>query len=239
MADVKLVAEQRTKFGKGAARSARRDGNVPAVIYSHGKEAIHILIDGHQAFLTVLKDLRSLIEIDLDGKKHTVIIKSIQRDAIGQVLEHFDFLAVVKGERAANDIPVVIIGEPVPGTKSSYLWTLRDRSSPCERASPAGRHPHRAQSTHRGHRLHAPPRPHRRRRRVRAVALRRARHHRHRQLRGVRAAGGLGGAPAGSRAHDRDRGRAHHRRHPAARALALDASAGGLHHRRVHRRRRI
>ena len=123
MADVKLVAEQRTKFGKGAARSARRDGKVPAVIYSHGKEATHILIDSHQAFLTVLKDLRSLIEIDLDGKKHTVIIKSIQRDAIGRVLEHFDFLAVVKGERAANDIPVVIIGEPVAGTKSQLELT--------------------------------------------------------------------------------------------------------------------
>lgn len=123
MADIKLVAEQRTKFGKGAARSARRDGNVPAVIYSRGGEATHILIDGHQAFLTILKDLRSLIEIDLDGEKHTVIIKSIQRDAIGRVLEHIDFLAVVKGERAANDIPVVIIGEPAAGTQSQLELT--------------------------------------------------------------------------------------------------------------------
>lgn len=123
MADVKLVAEQRTKFGKGAARSARRDGNVPAVIYSRGGEATHILIDGHQAFLTVLKDLRSLIEIDLDGEKHTVIIKSVQRDAVGRVLEHIDFLAVVKGERAANDIPVVIVGEPTAGTQAQLELT--------------------------------------------------------------------------------------------------------------------
>lgn len=123
MADVKLVAEARTKFGKGAARSARRDGNVPAVIYSRGGDAVHILIDGHQAFLTVLKDLRSLIEIDLDGEKHTVIIKSVQRDAVGRILEHIDFLAVVKGERAINDIPVVIVGDPAAGTQSQVEIT--------------------------------------------------------------------------------------------------------------------
>ena len=123
MADVQLVASQRTAFGKGAARSARRAGNVPAVIYSRGGEAVHILIDGHEAFLTVLKHHRSLIEIDLDGEKHSVIIKSVQRDAVGRVLEHIDFLAVVKGERAINDIPVIIIGEPAAGTKSQVEIT--------------------------------------------------------------------------------------------------------------------
>lgn len=123
MADVKLVAEARTKFGKGAARSARRDGKTPAVVYSRGSEATSILIDSHQAFLTVFKDLRSLIEIDIDGEKHTVIIKNVQRDAIGRVIEHIDFLAVVAGERATNDIPVVIVGEPAAGTQAQLELT--------------------------------------------------------------------------------------------------------------------
>ena len=119
MSDVKLVASARTSFGKGAARQLRRDGHVPAVIYSHGSAAEHIYLDGHEVFLTVKNHRSSLIKIDLDGEVKTVIIKDVQRDPIGRVVEHIDFLAVKKGEKSTVEVPVVLVGEAAAGAQAT------------------------------------------------------------------------------------------------------------------------
>lgn len=119
MSDVKLVASARTSFGKGAARQLRRDGHVPAVIYSHGSTAEHIYLDGHEVFLTVKNHRSSLINIDLDGDVKTVIIKDVQRDPIGRVVEHIDFLAVKKGEKSTVEVPVVLVGEAAAGAQAT------------------------------------------------------------------------------------------------------------------------
>ncbi|WP_313278430.1 50S ribosomal protein L25/general stress protein Ctc [Timonella senegalensis] len=119
MSAVKFVASARTNFGKGAARQARRDGNVPAVIYSHGSEAVHVLVDAHEIFLAVKNHRTSLLEIELDGETKTAIFKDIQRDAIGRVIEHVDFLAVKKGEKQVVDVPVNMVGESASGTQAT------------------------------------------------------------------------------------------------------------------------
>ena len=119
MSDVKLVASARTSFGKGAARQLRRDGHVPAVIYSRGSAAEHIYLDGHEVFLTVKNHRSSLLNIDLDGEAKTVIIKDVQRDPIGRVVEHIDFLAVKKGEKSTVEVPVVLVGEAAAGAQAT------------------------------------------------------------------------------------------------------------------------
>lgn len=119
MSDFKLAASARTAFGKGAARQARRDGQVPAVIYSQGSAATHILLDGHETFLTVKNHRTSLISLDLDGDIKTVIIKDVQRDPIGRVIEHIDFISVERGDTTIVEVPVVLIGEPEPGTQTT------------------------------------------------------------------------------------------------------------------------
>ncbi|WP_435298426.1 50S ribosomal protein L25/general stress protein Ctc [Timonella sp. A28] len=115
MSDVKLIAGIRENFGKGAARQARRDGHIPAVVYSHGSESLHILVDAHEAFLVIKNNRHSLIEIEVNGETKTTIIKDVQRDAIGRVIEHIDFLAVKKGEKQVVEVPVSLTGEPAPG----------------------------------------------------------------------------------------------------------------------------
>lgn len=93
MANAKLVASARENFGKGAARTARRDGQVPAVIYSAGSEAQHILVDAHEAFLVIKKDRNSVVELEIDGKTVATSIKDVQRDSVGRVIEHIDFVS--------------------------------------------------------------------------------------------------------------------------------------------------
>lgn len=115
MAEIKLVAEARTEFGKGAARRLRRAGQIPAVLYGHGADPLHVALPGHQTALA-LRVANALFSVELDGKSQLAVVKDVQRDAIGNVVEHIDLLVVKKGEKIAVDVPVVVTGESAPGT---------------------------------------------------------------------------------------------------------------------------
>ncbi|MEJ8648584.1 50S ribosomal protein L25/general stress protein Ctc [Streptomyces decoyicus] len=114
MAEVKLTAQVRTDFGKGAARRARRADLVPAVIYGHGEEPQHVAIHNH-ALMMALKTPNALIRLEFDGKNELVIPKAVQREAIRQFLVHVDFLAVKKGEKVSVEIPIHVEGDLAPG----------------------------------------------------------------------------------------------------------------------------
>ncbi len=105
----KLVALARTKFGKGAARTIRREHNIPAVMYGHGTEPVHISLPGHQTMLA-LKVTNALLTIEIDGKDHLVLAKDIQRDPVRPLIEHVDLVVVRKGEKVNVDVPVHLVG---------------------------------------------------------------------------------------------------------------------------------
>lgn len=115
MPEVKIKAEPRTQFGKGAARRIRRAGMVPAVLYGHGSAPVHIALPGHELMLA-LKTANALFEVDLDGRSELAIPKQVQRDPIKGFLEHVDLLIVKRGEKVVVDIPVETVGEAAPGT---------------------------------------------------------------------------------------------------------------------------
>ncbi|MFG2830964.1 50S ribosomal protein L25/general stress protein Ctc [Streptomyces sp. NPDC048434] len=114
MAEVKLEAQVRTDFGKGAARRARRADLVPAVIYGHGAEPQHVAIHNH-ALMMALKTPNALLRLEFDGKSALVIPKAVQREAIRQFLVHVDFLAVKKGEKVSVEVPIHVEGDLAPG----------------------------------------------------------------------------------------------------------------------------
>ncbi|RXS83831.1 50S ribosomal protein L25/general stress protein Ctc [Streptomyces sp. TM32] len=114
MAEVKLAAQVRSDFGKGAARRARRADLVPAVVYGHGAEPKHLAINNH-ALMMALKTPNALIRLEFDGKTELVIPKAVQREAIRQFLVHVDFLAVKKGEKVSVEIPIHVEGDLAPG----------------------------------------------------------------------------------------------------------------------------
>ncbi|WP_081237630.1 50S ribosomal protein L25/general stress protein Ctc [Streptomyces viridosporus] len=115
MADVKIHAETRTEFGKGAARRIRRDGKVPGVVYEHGLEPLHVTLPGHELLLA-LRTSNVLIELLIDGKETQLAIpKAVQRDPLRGFLEHVDLLMVKRGEIVQVEIPVQPEGELAPG----------------------------------------------------------------------------------------------------------------------------
>ena len=111
----KLVAEERTQFGKGAARKIRRDHKIPAVMYGHGAKPIHITLPGHDAMMA-LKHANALLTITLGDEEHMALAKDVQRDPIKPVIEHVDLVIVRKGEKVTVDVPVHIEGEAAPET---------------------------------------------------------------------------------------------------------------------------
>lgn len=109
--EIKIAAESRTEFGKGAARRIRRQDKVPAVIYGHGTDPIHITLPGH-ATLLALRAANALLAIDIDGGKTQLALpKQVQRDPIRGFIEHLDLVVVRRGEKVTVEVPVVITSE--------------------------------------------------------------------------------------------------------------------------------
>ncbi|MFJ4621411.1 50S ribosomal protein L25/general stress protein Ctc [Streptomyces sp. NPDC088812] len=115
MSEVKIAAETRTEFGKGAARRVRRDNKVPGVLYGHGSEPLHLTLPGHDLLLA-LRTPNVLISLDIDGKSNELAIpKAVQRDPLKGFLEHVDLLLVKRGEKVTVEIPVQTEGELAAG----------------------------------------------------------------------------------------------------------------------------
>ncbi len=115
MSEVKLTAQPRTEFGKGAARRLRRAQLVPAVLYGHGSEPLHVSLEGHATMLA-LKHSNTLLSIELNGKSQLALPKDVQRDPLRGAIEHVDLLIVRRGEKVTVDVPVRVVGTAAIGT---------------------------------------------------------------------------------------------------------------------------
>ena len=117
MSAEKITAETRTEFGKGAARRIRRENKVPAVIYGHGNDPVHITLPGHQTMMALKHGgANALLELDVDGATHLALTKQVQVDPIRRVLEHVDLVAVRRGEQVTVDVPIHVVGDADSGT---------------------------------------------------------------------------------------------------------------------------
>jgi len=112
--EVRIAAETREEFGKGAARQIRRDGRVPAVLYGHGTETRHLSLPGHELMMA-LKTPNALLR--LEGLKHgseIALPKAVQRNPIKNVIEHVDLILVRRGEKVTVEVPIRVIGNIAP-----------------------------------------------------------------------------------------------------------------------------
>ena len=123
MSEQKLAAEVRTEFGKGYARRARMANLIPAVIYGHGAEPIHITLPAKATTLAV-RTANALLSLDINGEGHLALVKDVQRDPIKQIIEHIDLLTVRQGEKVTVDVAVHVSGETAPGTVHNLELTV-------------------------------------------------------------------------------------------------------------------
>ncbi len=112
MADFRLEAEIRTEFGKGSARRTRRAGRLPAVLYGHGQDVVHLSLPARE-FAAALRNggSNALLTVVIDGKDELALTKAVQRDPLKRTHEHVDLLLVRRGEKTTVEVPIVLIGD--------------------------------------------------------------------------------------------------------------------------------
>jgi large subunit ribosomal protein L25 len=120
----KIAAEARTSFGKGAARKLRTAGRIPAVIYGHGTDPVHISLPAHETGL-IIRRANAVFDLALPTGPLMALVKDVQRDPVRQIIEHLDLIIVRTGEQVEVDVPIVLEGESAPGTVANFeLQTL-------------------------------------------------------------------------------------------------------------------
>lgn len=117
MSENKITAAVRTEFGKGSARRARREGQVPAVLYGHKTEPRHLLL-GALEFAAILRHAgtNALLTLDIEGEEQLALPKQIDVHPLTRIIEHTDLLVVKKGEKVIVEVNVILTGDAAPGT---------------------------------------------------------------------------------------------------------------------------
>lgn len=108
-----LVAQAREQAGKGVARSLRREGKSPAVVYGANKAPVKISLDDNKLNVTYNKGhmFTNICELDLDGKTEKVLARDIQLHPVTDRVEHVDFLRVTAKTKLAVMVPIHFIDE--------------------------------------------------------------------------------------------------------------------------------
>ena len=113
MANRTLNADRRADTGKGAARSLRREGRVPGIIYGHGRDPQPLTVDARELERLLGSVTEStVIELSLDGKTARTLVREIQRHPFKKQVLHIDFQELVAGESIIVRIPLVFRGIP-------------------------------------------------------------------------------------------------------------------------------
>tara|TARA_R110001592_G_scaffold79054_3_gene236761 strand:- start:13929 stop:14612 length:684 start_codon:yes stop_codon:yes gene_type:complete len=108
-----LKADKRERAGKGIARSLRRAGSAPAVIYGDHKDPLNIAVSAKDINVEYNKGhmFTTLCDLDVAGDKHLVLARDVQLHPVTDIVEHVDFLRVTKKTKLAVDVPVQFINE--------------------------------------------------------------------------------------------------------------------------------
>jgi large subunit ribosomal protein L25 len=116
VAEVRINAEPRTEFGKGAARRTRRAGQIPAVLYGRGSEPVHLALPALD-FARALREngRNAVLTLALEGGPQLALPKTVVTHPIRDYIEHVDLLVIKRGEKVVVEVSVHVVGDPVSG----------------------------------------------------------------------------------------------------------------------------
>jgi large subunit ribosomal protein L25 len=137
MATATLSATKRDGTGKGVARSLRRDGQIPGVIYGRTRDAQPLAINARE-LLRLLERIsaeNTVIDLTIDGSMARTLIRQIQRHPLKRDIIHVDLQELIAGEKVEVKIPIVLQGIPAGvrtdgGILDQIMRELRVRVDP-------------------------------------------------------------------------------------------------------------
>ncbi|GAA3999855.1 50S ribosomal protein L25/general stress protein Ctc [Allokutzneria multivorans] len=117
MSEVRLAAEPRTEFGKGAARRTRRAGKIPAVLYGHGSDPKHVALPALE-FARVMRQhgTNTVLSLEVGSDTELALTKTVVTHPLRNYIEHVDLLLVKRGEKVTVDVTVAVTGTAASGT---------------------------------------------------------------------------------------------------------------------------
>jgi large subunit ribosomal protein L25 len=117
VAEVRIDADVRTEFGKGAARRTRRAGRIPAVLYGHGTDPQHLSLPSLEFARVVREQGRNaVLTLNIGGRPQLALTKTVVTHPIRPYIEHVDLLLVQRGEKVTVEVTVHLTGEAASGT---------------------------------------------------------------------------------------------------------------------------
>lgn len=109
---VSLVIQPRTGTGSRASKRVRAQGLIPGVIYGHKEAVVNVALPAKELDHAIRVKHARTLEISLDGKKETVLIRELQWDFLGKEMVHIDLFRVSKDEKVKVTVPVELKGVP-------------------------------------------------------------------------------------------------------------------------------
>ncbi|MCA0432711.1 MAG: 50S ribosomal protein L25/general stress protein Ctc [Proteobacteria bacterium] len=128
---VTIKADSRGQAGKGAARSVRRTGAIPGVVYGDKQDPqlIQLTYNAVLPFVETGRFLSTLVDLVVDGKTIRAIPRDIQFEPVKDRIIHVDFLRLGKDSRIAVEIPVHFKNQDqAPGLKSGGVLNVVSHS---------------------------------------------------------------------------------------------------------------
>ena len=107
--ETKLVAQRRAKLGTSSNRRLRASGFIPGNIYGHKQDPVAVCFPAKEA-LALVKSTHRVVDIELDGKTETTLLRETQWNAFHSDLHHIDFLRVDPNERVKLDVDIILKG---------------------------------------------------------------------------------------------------------------------------------
>lgn len=133
MREIALSAEMRSRTGKGGARTARRDGKIPGVMYGPETEPVSLNVNQRE-LSSVLRHAgrSSIVNLSIGGKESKVLIRELQRDPVTSDVLHVDFHAISMDKPISVSIPISFVGESA-GVKIGGIMqtTMRELAISC------------------------------------------------------------------------------------------------------------
>lgn len=112
---IEIKANVRDTKGTGASRRLRKNGSIPGIVYGNKKDAVSITLDGKDLSLKFKKEAfhASILSLDLDGKKESVLLRDYQLEPVKSTLLHVDFQRINENEKIHVKVPFHFINEDI------------------------------------------------------------------------------------------------------------------------------
>ncbi|MCH2366982.1 MAG: 50S ribosomal protein L25 [Planctomycetes bacterium] len=129
MDEIKLIAQERSDYGRKASRTFRKEGLLPANIYGLGKENLTVTVNTKE-FTRIFMAGHRIFTLEVGDGKEQSVVKEVQYDNLGSEVIHVDFTRIDITQKITLDVGVELIGTVASGMLQFPMKEVKVESLP-------------------------------------------------------------------------------------------------------------